>query len=242
MSNSDRTSTINSPVTIAPSDKTNNPLTTLIHRLEAATSRLEDIAHSATTFETSVPQQHQSNTSLPVPSPNAGIQASSSAPDLPTTASKNASSQPQKPSAPEVPPTVAAMDDLIKEHVSAFLNAAQALDNPLITTQAESVGKAFADQRRFLLTTTRAKKPDMQSPATFKDLLQDLQQDMGAVGDIRDSNRGSQVKDHLAMVGEGVGALQWLLMEGKGAGDFAGEVLGGSQMYGNRVLKEWREK
>ena len=88
--------------------------------------------------------------------------------------------------------------------------------------------------------TTKAKKPDPQSK-TFMDLLADLQQDMGHVGDIRDSHRASPMKEHLAMVGEGITALQWLVMDGKPA-DFVGEVLGGAQMYGNRVLKAYKER
>lgn len=64
---------------------------------------------------------------------------------------------------------------------------------------------------------------------------------MGVVGDIRDSNRGSKAKDHLAMVGEGISALQWLVMEGKPA-DYIGDVIGGAQMYGNRVLKAYKER
>lgn len=48
------------------------------------------------------------------------------------------------------------------------------------------------------------------------------------------------MKDHLAMVGEGISALQWLIMESKPA-DYVGEVIGGAQMYGNRVLKAYKE-
>lgn len=76
--------------------------------------------------------------------------------------------------------------------------------------------------------------------AGFSELIKDLQQDMGSVGDVRDTNRASQMKDHMAMVGEGIGALQWLIMDGKSA-DFVGEVIGGAQMYGNRVLKAYKE-
>lgn len=105
--------------------------------------------------------------------------------------------------------------------------------------QAQGVAQAFTAQRIFLLASTRAKKPDMTSPA-FGDLIKDLQQAMGTVGDIRDSNRGSKMKEHLAMVGEGIAALQWLVMESKPA-DYVGEVIGGAQMYGNRVLKAYKE-
>ena len=105
--------------------------------------------------------------------------------------------------------------------------------------QASLVAKAFVEQRRFLLTSTRAKKPDMQSKA-FMDILQDLQQDMSSVGDVRDSHRGSPMKEHFSMVGEGITALQWLVMDGKPA-DFVSEVIGGAQMYGNRILKNYKE-
>lgn len=80
----------------------------------------------------------------------------------------------------------------------------------------------------------------MQSK-TFMDLLSDLQQEMGSIGDIRDSNRASPMKEHLAMVGEGITALQWLVMDGKPA-DYVAEVTGGAQMYGNRVLKAYKER
>lgn len=80
----------------------------------------------------------------------------------------------------------------------------------------------------------------MTSP-DFSDLIKDLQKEMSTVNDIRESNRASQYKDHLAMVGEGMGALQWVVFEGKPA-DYVAEILGGVQLFGNRVLKEYKEK
>jgi adenylyl cyclase-associated protein len=211
-----------------------NPLTLLVRRLEAATSRLEDIASASASFD------HQNG----VAAAAVAAPQSNSAPELPALNKDASASQTPTPPPPaakeDLPPTIEAMDELISEHVSAFTKAASNLD-PLISTQASSVSSAFADQRRFLLVSTKAKKPDMQSPDTFNVLLKDLQQHMGAVGDIRDSNRASTLKEHLAMVGEGIGALQWLLMEGKPA-DFVGETVGGAQMYGNRVLKAYKEK
>lgn len=72
------------------------------------------------------------------------------------------------------------------------------------------------------------------------DLLADLQQDMSSIGDVKESNRGSDMKEHLNMVGEGVGGFQWLVMDGKPA-DYVGEIIGGAQMYGNRILKAYKE-
>ena len=80
----------------------------------------------------------------------------------------------------------------------------------------------------------------MGSPA-FQELISSLQHEMGTVNDIRESNRSSPYSNHLAMIGDGVGALQWIVMDSKPA-DYVGDVLGGAQMYGNRVLKEYKEK
>jgi len=80
----------------------------------------------------------------------------------------------------------------------------------------------------------------MTSPA-FGELIKDLQQEMSTVGDIKEANRTSPFKDHLAMVAEGMGALQWVVFEGKPA-DYVADVLGGVQLFGNRVLKEYKEK
>ena len=80
----------------------------------------------------------------------------------------------------------------------------------------------------------------MTSPA-FGELIKDLQHEMSTVGDIKEANRTSPFKDHLAMVAEGMGALQWVVFEGKPA-DYVADVLGGVQLFGNRVLKEYKEK
>ncbi|KAK1823464.1 suppressor of rasval19 [Friedmanniomyces endolithicus] len=150
---------ITAPVTIAA----DNPLTTLIHRLEAATSRLEDIASSAASFE-------HSDGSTPIPS---GGPASSSAPELPALVER--ASQAHMPKAEPLPPAISDMDELIDTDVKAFVDASKGLDQEALGEQAQSVAKAFADQRRFILVSTKAKKPDMQSPETFSVLLKDLQ-------------------------------------------------------------------
>ncbi|KAL1585786.1 hypothetical protein WHR41_05014 [Cladosporium halotolerans] len=211
-----------------PNSNGNNPLTAIIRRLEAATSRLEDIASTSTSFE-SLDNGKIGQANAP----------RASAPNLPGTAVAGGSpAEAQKTSAPELPPAIKEMDELIDGDVKKFVEASKGID-PLVEGQAETTAKAFRDQRRFIVTSTKAKKPDMAS-AGFSELIKDLQQDMGSVGDVRDTNRASQMKDHMAMVGEGIGALQWLIMDGKPA-DFVGEVIGGAQMYGNRVLKAYKE-
>lgn len=94
--------------------------------------------------------------------------------------------------------------------------------------------------RQFLIMSTKAKKPDQNSPR-FPELISDLQRVMTEVIDTKDNNRDPSVKDHLSMVAEGVTALQWLVMDTKPA-DYVGDVLGGAQFYGNRILKAYKDK
>lgn len=64
---------------------------------------------------------------------------------------------------------------------------------------------------------------------------------MGSVNDIKDKNRTLALKDHFTMVADGMGALQWVVIEPTPV-DWVSEVLGGVQLFGNRVLKEHRDK
>lgn len=106
--------------------------------------------------------------------------------------------------------------------------------------QAESVLKAFVGQRTFLLITTKAKKPD-QSSSVYMDLLKPLQEQIMAVSDVRDANRGSAEFNQLSAVSESIGMLAWVTMDFK-PNKHVDESLGSAQYWGNRVLKEYKEK
>jgi len=107
-------------------------------------------------------------------------------------------------------------------------------------SQSAAVLRAFAAERKFLIVTTKAKKPDIQSPV-YMEILKELQTMMGAVGDIREANRGSVLFNHLTTVSEGIAMLGWITIEPKPA-DFVHETLSSAQFYGNRVLKEYKDK
>lgn len=101
-------------------------LTRLINRLEAATSRLEDIASTA--FENGDGAASK------------GLPSSSSAPELPgVAASKSAPPTAQPTPAPtpavSLPATLSDMDTLISDDVSNFVSAAEALGDSNITEQ-----------------------------------------------------------------------------------------------------------
>ena len=94
--------------------------------------------------------------------------------------------------------------------------------------------------KHFLTLTTLSKQPDSNSKA-YVEIIKDLQTEMGTVSEIRESNQSSPLKNHLSMVGEGVGALGWITIESSPA-EYAAEFMNGAKLYGNRILKQFREK
>lgn len=107
-------------------------------------------------------------------------------------------------------------------------------------SQASSVLRAFVGQRKFVLITTKSKKPDM-SASIFMQLLKPLQECIGPIHQIRDANHGSKVFNHLSCVSESIEVLAWVTVDTKPY-KHVEESLGSAQYWGNRVLKEYKER
>ncbi|EPQ66806.1 cyclase-associated protein [Blumeria graminis f. sp. tritici 96224] len=194
-------------------------LTTLIKRLEAATSRLEDIA-SSTVELPKVDGVPVISTTSPLSPPAA--QASQINECVPG----------------DLPESVEEFDAFISGPVQNFVNISNKLGGP-VAEQACSLLKAFSGQRKFIFITTKAKKPDMSS-ATFMQLLKPLQDSITAISEIRDSNRGSLAFNQLSAVSESIGVLAWITVEPKPHKHIM-EYLGSAQYWGNRVLKDYKD-
>ena len=102
--------------------------------------------------------------------------------------------------------------------------------------QAKSVLQAFEAERTYVLVSTKAKQPEAQPP----ELMTDLHKHISIVHDYLDSNRGSPFFHHLSSVAEGIVGLGWIAE--KRPADFVSGVLGGAQLWGNKVLREYKEK
>jgi hypothetical protein len=76
----------------------------------------------------------------------------------------------------------------------------------------------------------------------FVDLLSPTQLALDSVTSIRERNRGSKLFNHLATVGEGISTLGWVTMEGAEAAKYVGEMRDASQFYGNRVVREYKDR
>jgi adenylyl cyclase-associated protein len=199
-------------------------LSFLIYRLEAATSRLEDMASS-------IPEQQPTVASNGVPSIAAAA--------TPAPASNEQPGAPKQGTAPVLPAQIAAFDELVSGEVQAYVALSEKLGG-LVAEQSASVVRAFAAERDFLVMSTKTKKPEMTTPE-YMEMLKDLQATIGAVNDIRVANRGSPLENHLMTVSEGIVMLGWVTVTPKPAG-FVTEALNAAQFYGNRVSKEYKDK
>ncbi|MCJ1359613.1 MAG: hypothetical protein MMC33_009615 [Icmadophila ericetorum] len=198
-----------------------NNITTLIQRLEDATSRLEGIVAATQ------PQGSSASNGL--------LSSTGAAAAIP-----EVSEPPPRKQLPDpLPPAIDNFDSLINVDVKKFIGLSEELGG-LVAEQAACLLRAFGAERKFLILTTKAKKPEMQSPI-YMEILRELQETMGAVSELRELNRESPTIPYLTTVAEGIPMLGWITIEPKPA-DYVGETLSGAQYYGNRILKEHRNK
>ncbi|KAI1813400.1 adenylate cyclase associated N terminal-domain-containing protein [Poronia punctata] len=216
-------------------------LVTLIKRLEAATTRLEDIASSTIELPHAVPALTQS-----VDSATEQSKSGNAPPALPPASSSSSSSSPATttPTPQEsLPESVEEFDNLISKSVNRYTKASEKLGG-LVAEQASKVLDGFKEQRRFLLISTKAKKPDFSVPAemsVFQGLLKPINEALRAVGSIKESNRGSAVFSHLSAVADGVMVMAWVTVDNKPF-KHVEESLSSAQFFGNRVLGENKDK
>ncbi|KAI9894047.1 MAG: hypothetical protein M1814_004817 [Vezdaea aestivalis] len=194
----------------------------LTRRLEAATSRLEDVAQST---------QKQGPSGAASTHTSTSNGAAISAPSLALESAKAV----QEP----LPPSIEAFDALMHNEVATYEKLSAQIGD-LVEQQAAHVKKAFVAQRQVLLISTKAKKPKLEEPI-YPRILKELQHEMGAVNDIREANRPSKEWNHLSAVAEGINCLAWLTIEAKPA-DYMMELFSGSKYYGDRVMMEFKEK
>ena len=210
---------------------TDHMLTGMVRRLEAATSRLEDIASSSFPAGESGGAAVTTN-GAQSPGPAAKLSSSSAAASAVSTS---------RPAAPSLPPAIEAFDTMVKTELQTWLELSGRLGE-VIEGQSKAVQQAFAAQRHFIFTANKAKKPDDR---TIMELLKDLQASMEKTDEFRQHNREAALKDPLAMVADGVGCLGWITISSSGSmkpHEHIKELFGGAQMYGNKVLKEYRDK
>ena len=76
---------------------------------------------------------------------------------------------------------------------------------------------------------------------SYMELLKPLQDELQAVSNIRDQNRGSPLFNQLSTVSESISVIAWVTVDPKPF-KHVEESLGSAQYWGNRVVKENKEK
>ncbi|KAK3306920.1 adenylate cyclase associated N terminal-domain-containing protein [Chaetomium strumarium] len=201
-------------------------LTTLIKRLEAATSRLEDIAQAAFELPQGVPTLQQTPAT-----PNPAVSARAASPAPPPPAARE-----------PVPESIEEFDAFITRSLGNWVKISNAIGG-VVAEQAVKVVEAFEEQRKFLLITTKAKKPDLKGAdvSVFQDLVKPIGNLMAAIGNIKDSNRGDSHYNNLCTVSESIMALGWVTIDTKPF-KYVEESLGAAQFWGNKILTANKNK
>ncbi|CAE6417508.1 unnamed protein product [Rhizoctonia solani] len=199
-----------------------NSLATIIKRLEAATSRLEDIA-LAQNSATNVKQALDAPSGHPPPAPRAPPPPSAHAPVAPA----------------EVSQSVKVFDELvIAGKLEPFLRVAGEIGGP-VKEQSDLVGNLFRNLRNLIHCAAVSTKP---SDATFMSMLGPLQSEITAVNDIKDKYRKErEFGNHFSALSEGVPAVGWVTVSPKPA-PYVGEMRDSATFYVNRVLKDFKDK
>ncbi|KAK9431295.1 adenylate cyclase associated N terminal-domain-containing protein [Lipomyces doorenjongii] len=218
-------------------------MVTLMKRLEAATSRLEDL----TIFQTQAIQSRGlstpttlSETTIPgsaTPTP-ASTSTSTIATPAPAPAAVPASEPTPAPIVEELPASLKEYDEFIADHVSPFVELSKGID-PLIEEQAKYFAASIVAEREFLRIVSKSKKPAPSSPV-FLDLFKPITTQVELVQDLREKNRTSKFFNHLSTISEGGPGLGWVGVELTPV-PFIGEMKDAAQFYSNRVMKEYKD-
>lgn len=192
-----------------------NNLTTLIKRLEAATSRLEDIA---TATELGQDDQHT------------GISGVGE-----STASNTNLKSKDLPSEP-LPEFIEEFDVLLDSSINGYVRLSKELGG-VVAQQAVEVLKGFQEQRKFLLVSAKATKPDLTA---YQQLLKPINEVLVSVTELKESNRPDPMLPQLSAVADGIMMLAWVTVDNRPY-KHVDECLGSAQFFGNRVLKDCKE-
>ncbi|KAN0127539.1 Adenylate cyclase associated (CAP) N terminal domain containing protein [Lactarius tabidus] len=199
-------------------------IATVLKRLEAVTSRLEDLVeHSGN--DASQPSNVSTSTSTVA----AAVSSSPLPPPPPVQAQVF-----------EDPASVKAYNEqILKGKVQPFVELTEKFAIGSVVELAKLVERLYTNLGGIIRTAAICKKPER---AEFSELLRELQDDIVAISAIKDANwKERDWVNHFSFVSEGCPAAAWIAMESK-PGPYVTDMKEATQFYGNRILKDFREK
>ncbi|KAJ7685036.1 cyclase-associated protein [Mycena polygramma] len=197
-------------------------LATIIKRLEAATSRIEDLA-IAQSLQTAPKDDSRTvaNAAPPPPPP-----------------------PPPPPAAPaaatfEVPKSVTAFDEIVIDgKLKPFLELTRSFAAPSVVEIVAILEKQFDGLRSLLLLSGSCQQPDKEG---LEKLLVPIQANIEAITRCKDAGRKDRDWfQHITIVGDGGLGVAWIV--NPKPGPYLAEIKESVLYNGNRVIKEFKEK
>lgn len=217
---------------------------TILKRLEAATSRLEDISVfqedankqrkiALAAFQADARNQPEIDAQAEKPkeavdTPTASVQETARAANVETGPS---------PDLPE-PKQVVRFQELIQETVMPFLAESRKIHEQ-VGLAAEALLRAFERELDFLKLAARATKPLDLDPSLLAALLP-INSEITTILDMKEKFRALEVAPQLCTIAEGAPALSWIVSPLPLA--VLGDYRDLTTFWSNRVLKEFKEK
>ncbi|CAN3368659.1 adenylyl cyclase-associated protein [Diutina catenulata] len=207
-------------------------IVTILKRLEAATSRLEDISafqnrmgedstvHSIADGDKQAGSNHSAN--AVVGGSGTFANAASTNPALDA----------------QLPASIGAYDSMIDEFITPWVKESCSID-PQVGECATLFRDAFKAEVALLKIASESAKPDMSDPA-FAKLLEPINERVGQIISIKDKNRPSKFFNHLNTVAEGSPVLGWVVTETPVS--FVGDSRDSAKFWSDRVLKDCKDQ
>merc|ERR1711942_304241 len=133
--------------------------------------------------------------------------------------------------------SVSSYDNILSGPLETFKTVSQTIGGD-VATLGDLVGSTFDMQRHFLQTVSLSKQP---KPDDLQKLLKPTSELIGEIQQFRESNRRSEMFNHLSAISESIPALGWVAVSPAPA-PYVKEMKDAGQFYTNRVLKDWKEK
>lgn len=214
-------------------------IVTILKRLEAATSRLEDI----TVFQEEANKQKTGVEALA--NTAARAQHNDSANETLVTVSSASSvspggstSQSKKVVTPEKKKSILAFERLIHEFVVPFVNASNQIDS-VVGESAKLFADTFVDQTKFLEIVSESKKPDMTDPLLGQ-VLGPTNEKISKINSLKDANRKSSYFNHLNSLSESGAVFFWIGVDTPVS--YISDIKDSAKFWSDRVLKEYKDK
>lgn len=213
-------------------------IVTILKRLEAATSRLEDI----TVFQEEANRQ-KNGAEAPAINATRSPQSNSVSDTLATVSSASSVSPGGVTSQAKDVPTekkksILAFEQFIHDFVVPFVNTSNQID-PVVGESAKALADTFVEQTKFLEIVSESKKPDMTDPLLGQ-VLAPTNEKITKINSLKDENRRSTYFNHLNTLSESGAVFFWIGVETPVS--YISDIKDSAKFWSDRVLKEYKDK